>query len=446
MTGITGVMTAAPLLDEVLVSLLRKGLPDVEVFAKRGRSRRLETSPVTEASIFSQEQGWAVRAGDPRRSFFATGTGEPVRDWPWPEPTGRPLRLPEPGPEGAAPWNEPSDFSAPLIGEREGLKLLESLGRELASELPGSRLLRAALEDGSSESEMVNSRGLRARSRNRVATLYLEAAGPDRTASASVYLAAREARRFHPTALARRLADRLAVTSQRTQGMLPEGGELLLAPPVVARLLCGLLPLLVGPRAGALLSGLRDRRGRIGSERLTLIDNGRLPGGALESPVDGEGVPTREVVLVEEGVYRQSLLTWWQAESHPNTGAASGCTRRPGWRDLPAAGPTHLYLKPDPRVPVAALLGSISRGYYLIDVSGGGRFDLGAGTFALPVCGFAVEGGRASAPVARAWLCGGIGDLLQGVAGAGRDLTFLPLTGMIGAPTVLATGLELRAV
>jgi hypothetical protein len=47
--------------------------------------------------------------------------------------------------------------------------------------------------------------------------------------------------------------------------------------------------------------------------------------------------------------------------------------------------------------------------------------------------------------VARAWLCGGIGDLLQGIVGTGRDLTFLPLTGMIGAPTVLVTGLELRA-
>ncbi|HET9227289.1 MAG TPA: metallopeptidase TldD-related protein, partial [Thermoanaerobaculia bacterium] len=283
-----------------------------------------------------------------------------------------------------------------------------------------------------------------AKTRTRVATLHLEAAGPGRPSpSASVYLSAREARRFHPTALARRLADRLAVSAQ---GAPPDRdrGELLLAPPIVARLLCGLLPLLVGPRAGTLLAGLRDRRGRIGSERLTLIDNGRLQGGVLEAQVDGEGAATREVVLVEEGVFRQSLLTWWQAESHPGTGAPSGCTNRPGWRDLPLPGPTHLYLKPDPRIPVAALLGSMTQGYYLIDVTGGGRFDLAGGTFALPVCGFAVEAGRASAPVARAWLCGGIGDLLQGIAGVGRDLTFHPLTGMIGSPTILVSGLELR--
>ena len=441
--GLTKITLAAPLLDEVMVALMRRGMPDVEVFAKRGRSRRLEITPHTNSSVFSQEQGWAVRAGDPRRSFFAAGTGEPLPGWPWPEATGRPLRLPEPSTVSeTAPWSDPSELDAPLVGEREGLKLLESLGRELATELPGARLLRAALEDGSSESEVVNSRGVRARTRARLATLHLEAAGPGRS-SASVYLSAREARRFHPTALARRLADRLAVSAQ---GAPPdrEHGELLLAPPIVARLLCGLLPMLVGPRAGTLLAGLRDRRGRIGSEQLTLIDNGRLSGGALEAPVDGEGVPTREIVLVEEGVFQQPLLTWWQAESHPGMGTASGCTARPGWRDLPAAGPTHLFLKPDPRIPVASLLGSMSQGYYLIDATGGGRFDLGAGTFALPVCGFAVEAGRASAPVARAWLCGGIGDFLQGIAGVGRDLTFQPLAGMIGAPTLLVSGLELR--
>ncbi|HVR98031.1 MAG TPA: metallopeptidase TldD-related protein, partial [Thermoanaerobaculia bacterium] len=204
----------------------------------------------------------------------------------------------------------------------------------------------------------------------------------------------------------------------------------------------GLLPLWVGPRSTALLTGRRDRRGRIGSDRLTLIDNGRLPGGAFESPVDGEGVASREVVLVEAGVHRQPLLAWWQEGAA--AGEISGCSRRPSFRDLPAPGPTHLYLKPDVRTPVAALLGSLERGYYLIDVTGGGRFDFAADRFALPVCGFAVHGGRASAPVAGAWLTGGIGAFLQGIQATGRDLTFHPLDGMIGSPTLLVSGLELR--
>lgn len=433
-------VAVAPQLQETLVALVRRGWPDAEVYLKRGRSRRVELTTFTQTSVFSQEQAWAVRAGHHRGSFFVAGTGEPDPAGPWPEPAGRSLRLPEPS--LVLPWPEPSDFDAPLIGEREGLKLLESLGRELAAELPGARLLTAALEDGSSEAEIANSRGLRARKRARLATLYLEAAGPGRpAATASVYLSVREARKINPPALARRLADRLAVTAQ---GAPPErdGGEILLAPAVAVRLLAGLIPLFVGPRAGALISGLRDHRGRIGSERLTLVDNGRFQGGALEAPVDGEGVATREVALVEQGFFRQPLLAWWQADTA--TGQPSGCTRRAGWRDLPQPGPTHLFIKPDPKIPVVALLGSISQGYYLIDATGAGRFDLSEGTFALPVCGFAVEGGRASAPVAGAWLCGRIGAFLQGIAAVGRDLAFHPLGGMIGSPTLLATGLELR--
>jgi predicted Zn-dependent protease len=432
-------VSPSPHLDEILRALLKRHLTDAEVYVKRGRSRRLERTPVTETSSTSQERAWAVRAGNRRGSFFAAATGDPSPAGPWPEPVaGHALELPEPDPAPA--WSTPSDFDTPLTGEREGLKLLESLGRELSSELPGARLLRGVLEDGSSEAELANSRGVRALTRSRIATLYLEAAGPGRPAvTASLYVAAREPRRFHPTALARRLADRLAVSAA---GAPPERdtGEFLLAPGVAARMLAGLLPLLVGPGPGSRLIGAR---GRFGSDRVTLIDNGRLAGGAFEAPVDGEGVPTREVVLVEEGVFRQPLLAWWQeGAAH---GETSGCVRRPGWRDLPLPGPTHLYLRPEPKIPVAALLGAIVQGYYLIDATGPGRFDLAADRFALPVCGFAVEGGRASAPVAGAWLCGTIGTFLKGIDGVGRDLTFHPLDGMIGSPTVLVTGLELRA-
>jgi PmbA protein len=425
--------------DEILRAILKRHLTDAEIYTKRGRSRRLERTPFTETSSTSQERAWAVRAGNRRASFFAAATGDPNPAGPWPEPVpGHTLELPEPQPVPA--WNPPSDFDTPLIGEREGLKLLESLGRELEAELPRARLLRAVLEDGSSEAELASSRGLRAATRGRIATLYLEAAGPGRPAvSVSLYIAAREPRQFHPTALARRLADRLAVSAS---GAPPDrdGGEFLLAPNVATRLLAGLLPLVVGPGPGSRLVGAR---GRFGSDLVTLIDNGRLPGGAFESPVDGEGVPTREVVLVERGLFRQPLLAWWQeGAAH---GETSGCVRRPGWRDLPSPGPTHLYLKPDPRTPVAVLLGAISRGYYLIDATGPGRFDLAADRFALPVCGFAVEVGRATAPVARAWLCGGIGAFLRGIVGVGRDLTFQPLDGMIGSPTLMVAGMELRA-
>lgn len=435
--------------EEVLRKLVRRGLPEAEVLTKRGRSRRLAFELGNETSVFSQERAWAVRASSRRGSFFTAGAGELPAGETWPELSGRAFRLPEP--EVAAPWSQPSDFEAPLIGESEGLQLLAGVGRELAAELPGARLLHAALEDGSSEGELASSRGLRVPFRRRLATLRLEAAGPGRPgAAAALYLVAREARGFHPKALARRLADRLSVEATgappRSAAGGPGGvgasrGEMLLSPPVAAALLAHLLPLLVGPEAAARMSSLRDRQGKIGSERLTIVDNGRLPGGALECPVDGEGMPCREAMLVEEGVFRQPLLAWWQVNGAA-PGAATGCSRRPSWRDLPVPGPTHLYLRPDPRLSVASLLEDIVAGHYLIDATGPAR--LAGDRFALPVCGFAVEAGRATAPIARAWLCGTAAALFKGIAAAARDLSFLPLDGMIGSPTLLVTGLDLR--
>ena len=82
---------------------------------------------------------------------------------------------------------------------------------------------------------------------------------------------------------------------------------------------------------------------------------------------------------------------------------------------MPRPGPTHLYIRPHPQVAVSTLLGALARGYYLLDTTGAGRFDLEGDRFAIPVCGFAVTSGRASAPVARAWLCGAIGGFLRGV-------------------------------
>src|SRR5262249_37422889 len=147
-------------------------------------------------------------------------------------------------------------------------KLLASIARELAAELTGARLLRGTLEDGSSEAELLSSTGISARWRQRVAALHLEAAGPASQnrpgPQASFYLAAPEARRFHPGALARRLADRLAVAAAGRPPESPGVSEVLLAPSAGAALLAGLLPLLVGNRGASRFTALRDRRGRIG--------------------------------------------------------------------------------------------------------------------------------------------------------------------------------------
>ena len=302
------------------------------------------------------------------------------------------------------------------------------------------------LDDGSSDSRLASRRGVAARWRLRVAVLRAEAASGG--VRASVELAAREARRFGPAAVARQLADRLAVAAAGP----PEGftgrdrGELLLAPPAAARLLAALVPLLVGAGAAQRIAALRDRRGRVASAALTVIDDGRLPGGVLEAPVDGEGLPTRAVTLIDAGTFRQPLLAWRDARELGDGGLrASGCSRRASWRDLPATAPGHLYVAPDPAVAPAQLLADLARGYYLLDLDGAPAVDWRSGTFRAPALGFAVQAGRAQRPVSGVSLTGSLRTLLTGIQAVGRDLTFFPYDGMIGAPSLRLSGLELRA-
>ncbi len=435
-------------LDQRLLAVLQRlsEWKEAEVYHKTGRSRSVRYTPRGIGTAFHHEEGWAARAGDSRRSFFYTATGAPSPDAPWPEADGLGLRLP---PAQLVPkWTPPGELDAPLIGENEAQAFFTGLDRELDKELPGARLTLGELDDGSSEAELVSSREVSARVRQRTAALFLEATGPHKDTArkkrVTLRLAEREARRFQPLALARRLADRLLIAAEGTAPQR-DRGEFLLAPPLVVSLIEALENLWIGPEAEQLTGPLIDRRGRIGSPALTLIDDGRLAGGTLAAPVDGEGLPTREIVLVEEGIFRQPLLAWWQTRPGRGAGRASGCSSRPGWRDLPRPGPTHLYLRGDPKVRVSSLLENLSRGYYLLAAEAAPRVEEGFRRFAVPVCGFAIDGGRPTGPIAQTWLVGTVTSLLSGIIAAGRDLNFLPSrSGLVGAPSLLVRGLELR--
>lgn len=448
--------------DETLVEIVdvldEAGWSEAEVIHKTGRSRSHRFRLGGFVSSLRREEGWAVRAGDDRRSFFYAAAGAPDPEAPWPEGDGQGLRLPSSRPVPA--WKEPAELDAPLVGETEAQALFDSLDRELDTELPGARLVQGHLDDGSSEQQLASSRDVRTVVRQRAATLWVEArlrsslggkASARRSVRAGLELTARDARRFGPRDLARRLADRLTV-AQRGEAPARDRGDFLLAPDVIVALLEALGSLWQGPQAPKRVAPFIDRSGRLASRLVTLVDDGRLAGAVTEAPVDGEGQPTREIVLIDQGVYRQPLLSWRQlpelAEGHGIRRAeakGSGCSRRAGWRDLPEPGPTHLYLRHDPDVGVGSLLQELTRGYYLLTTWGAVRVDLVSGRFSAPVTGFAIDGGRATGSVRGAWLVGSVSSLLAGVLAVARDLTFLPRgQGLIGSPSVLVKGLELR--
>jgi len=421
-------------LGRVLVNGCRVG--ELEIYEKRGRSRRFELAADGETLAQSLEAGWAARGGDRAGSWFVSGSGElPAR---LPEvPAGAPpIALPPAQP--ATTWSPPRDFDVPLATESEGRALLAGIARELARELPDLAPPRLRLDDGASEWAIVSTRGVAASGRGRSAALRIEAARGPRRVEAE--LTARSATDFKPTAAARRIADRLLALDGELsiEGATP----LLLAPPVAARLIEALAAQLIDVAAHRRLAGELGGSRRLAAESVTLVDDGGFAPGLLSAAVDGEGVPTRRVTLVDRGRLAEPLLAWWESGEPSRT---SGCVRRDGWRGLPTKGATQLFVVPESQVTVGDLLTNFERGAYLIAAEGGVVLDRASDRFTLPVSGFALRHGRAAAGLGPCRLVGDLQRFLTGVRGIARDLSFVPGFGLFGSPTLSVEGLELLA-
>jgi predicted Zn-dependent protease len=407
---------------------------ELELYEKRGRSRRFVVDAAGESFEQSHESGWAARGGDERGSFFVAASGAPPARLELPEPAPPALRLPdaETGGSGAVA----AGLDAPLVSESEGFALATGVSRELARELPGAvaRLIR--FDDGASEWTLVSSRGIDVRARARSCALWIEAeAGEARVAAEFV---ARSAAELKPLGVARRVVDRLrALAAPADPG---EPALVVLAPPLAARLLEAVAPRLSSGGSSAAAVATSETAEPFAAAAVSIVDDLADARGVLASPFDGEGLPSRAVRVVDAGRFATPLLPWYRATTPERRGGAL----RPGWRDLPRAGPTQLFVEPDPAAGPGELVGALERGAYLLAAEGGVQLDADGDGFAVAVSGFALEAGRATRALGPCRLVGRHSGWLAGVQAVGRDLAFAPGAALFGAPTLVVAGLELR--
>jgi PmbA protein len=200
--------------------------------------------------------------------------------------------------------------------------------------------------------------------------------------------------------------------------------------PLVARSLLGQL-------AGCLSGGavyrdasfLKDRMGeRIASELVTVVDDGRLPGGLGSRPFDGEGLPTRRNVLVDAGRLQSWLLDTYSARK---LGLRSTGNAARGAAGAPAPAPTNLWLEPG-RIGPEEIVRRTERGLLVTELIGMG-FNPVTGDYSRGAAGLWIEGGRPVHAVEEITIAGNLGDMLAAVDLVGSDLLWL---GAIAAPTL----------
>lgn len=162
---------------------------------------------------------------------------------------------------------------------------------------------------------------------------------------------------------------------------------------------------------------------------VTVVDDGRKPGGFASRPYDGEGVATRRTVIIENGMLQSYLLNSYSARKlglHSTGNASRGLAGAPGI----AAG--NLFLEPGATPPEAIIKG-VRQGLYVTELIGFG-FNAVNGDYSRGAAGLWIENGEFAYPVEELTIAGNLSQMLCRIAAIGNDLEF---RGPVAAPTLL---------
>jgi PmbA protein len=194
---------------------------------------------------------------------------------------------------------------------------------------------------------------------------------------------------------------------------------------------------LVGHVAGAvagpsLYRGASFLLGKLGQQiaahGVTIIDDGTIPEGLGSRPFDGEGLPVRRTVIVDQGVLASYLLDTYSgrklgmASTHHAARSGSGVT----------VGTTNLYLAKGTADP-KDLIGSVKQGLYVTELIGFGVNGV-TGDYSRGAVGMWIDNGELTYPVEEITIAGNLLDMFRAIEGVGNDLVFRDRT---AAPTVL---------
>lgn len=200
-------------------------------------------------------------------------------------------------------------------------------------------------------------------------------------------------------------------------------------PRVARSLLSNLFEAVHGESVYRHASFLAGRLGeKIASEKLTVIDDGTIPGLFGTSPFDDEGVPTRRTVVVEHGVLRNYLLNTYTARKlqMKTTGnAARGITGNAG------IGHGNLYVQKGEKSP-EQIIASVANGFYVTELLGFG-VNIVTGDYSRGATGIWIRNGELAFPVSEVTIAGNLNDMLMDLE-IGSDLEF---RGSTAAPTLL---------
>jgi PmbA protein len=167
---------------------------------------------------------------------------------------------------------------------------------------------------------------------------------------------------------------------------------------------------------------------QIGSSVITVVDDPTIPGALGSKPFDGEGLPTKKKIVVQDGKLQSYLLDSYSGRKlrMRSTGNASRSVGEP-----PGVSPANFYLAPGKHSP-EEIIRSVKKGFYVTELIGFG-VNVVTGDYSRGAAGLWIENGELTHAVEEVTIAGNLKDMFQNIEMVGNDLE---MRGRICSPTV----------
>jgi PmbA protein len=233
---------------------------------------------------------------------------------------------------------------------------------------------------------------------------------------------------------ARRTLRRLGARRVPTQRV-----PIVFAPEVARSLVGSVFEAASGDSVWRSASFLAGRLGEtIAMPALTIIDDNTMllpsgAGGFGSSPFDGEGLPSRRTVVVENGVLRSYLLNTYAARK---LGLKSTHNASRGLAGTPGIGCGNLYSEPG-TLSQEQIIAEVASGFYVTSLMGFG-VNVVTGDYSRGATGLWIENGQFTHAVEEVTIAGNLAEMLHNVTAIGNDLVF---RGSVASPTLRIDGM-----
>ncbi len=420
-----------------------KGGYEFEVFVQRSKKTKIEVSGgEVENLSLSEEVGVGIRVLRENRigfSYTSEVSEEVIRETVLRAIEICDLQSPDPGNRFL---RDLKISSVESVFDREGVETpiemkvetalgLERRARDLDPRIKGVR--KATITETLMEVEVQNSYGVQFGYRGTLYTSMIAALGVEGADSAMSW-EFRGSRRLKDLDIEGMVRD---VVFKTVSQLRPKPLETRVMPVVLFRdssamLLDAFKDMFLGDSLVKDKTILKDRVGEsVGSEHLTVVDDGTLEGGFNTLPYDAEGVPRRRNVVVEKGVFKgflHSLYTATRSGEDP-----TGNSGRESFRVQPSSDTTNLFIERG-SVPFEDLISAEKEVFLVLDLMGLHTVDPVSGEFSLGASGVIYRNGKPAHAVRGVTIAGNILDLWNKIVMVGEDLKFF---GSLGSPSIL---------